>query len=515
MPLRVADITDLGVAKQVAALALAENDRLYARLEELTKQLAALRGAKAPEQLELELLRIQEQMMALQRRMFAASSEKRPRDQDKAPAAKPEPPSSPREQKKLRLEECVHEVNAGERGCATCGREMVEWEGQHEETEEVDVVRREFVLKKHTRKKYRCPCGASPKLAPGQLKLPGGGRYSLDFAIEVAVSKHCDHMPLERQVRIMRREGLDIDSSTLWEQVERLARVLGLTAEAIRQYVVQALVVHADETPWYMLKKGRQKQWLWSISCRDAAFYRIDPSRGHEVILELLEGFEGLLVVDGYQAYGTAARALGGRIRLALCWSHARRKLVEAEESYPEASEALDLIGEMFLIERDLPEWQCITDEALRAKALAQIHEVRQTRTKPLVEALAAWAKAQRALKGSRLGDAITYLNNQWDGLVVFLEDARVPLSNNAGERAMRGPVVGRKNFAGCKSVRGTEVAAVLYTLLESAKLAGVEPRDYLRAAAEAALAGQPPLLPHVYRDRLRAAQVQERTAAE
>ncbi|MDB4987225.1 MAG: hypothetical protein JWN04_2403 [Myxococcaceae bacterium] len=359
----------------------------------------------------------------------------------------------------------------------------------------------------------RCRCGSSPKLAPGPLCLPGGGRYSLDFAIEAAVAKYLDHTPLERQVRILRREGLDIDSSTLWEQAERLARLLGLTAAAIRQYVLRAMVVHADETPWYMLKKGRQKQWLWSISCLDAAFYRIDPSRGHQVIVELLDGFEGLLVVDGYQAYGTAARALGGRIRLALCWAHARRTLVEAEESYPEASEALDLIGEMFLIERDLPDWQCITDERLQAQALALIRETRQARSKPLVEALAAWAKAQRALKGSRLGEAVTYLHNQWEGLLVFLDDPRVPLSNNSAERSLRGPVVGRKNFAGCKSVRGTEVAGVLYTLLESAKLAGVEPRAYLRAAAEAALTGRPPLLPHVYREQLRAERAAVRSA--
>ncbi|MDB4988300.1 MAG: hypothetical protein JWN04_3478 [Myxococcaceae bacterium] len=344
--------------------------------------------------------------------------------------------------------------------------------------------------------------------------MPGGGSYSLDFAIEVAVAKYLDHTPLERQVRIMRREGLDIDSSTLWEQCERLARMLGLTAAAIRQYVVQAWVVHADETPWYMLKNGRQKRWMWSISRYDAAFYRIDPSRGHQVIVELLDGFEGLLVVDGYQAYGTAARALGGRIRLALCWAHARRTLVEAEESYPEASEALDLIGELFLIERDLPDWQCITDERLQAQALALIRETRQARSKPLVEALAAWAKAQQALKGSRLGDAITYLHNQWEGLVHFLEEPRVPLSNNAAERNLRGPVVGRKNFAGCKSVRGTEVAGVLYTLLESAKLAGVEPRDYLHAAAEAALTGTPPLLPHVYREQLRRERAAVRSAS-
>ena len=88
--------------------------------------------------------------------------------------------------------------------------------------------------------------------------------------------------------------------------------------------------------------------------------------------------------------------------------------------------------------------------------------------------------------------------------MLVFLDNARVPLSNNAAERCVRGPVVGRRNFAGCKSVRGTEVAAVLYALLESAKLAGVEPRAYLRAGAEAALTGEPPLLPHVYGEQLR-----------
>jgi hypothetical protein len=156
----------------------------------------------------------------------------------------------------------------------------------------------------------------------------------------------------------------------------------------------------------------------------------------------------------------------------------------------------------MLLIERDLPYWRCITDEALRTRALAQIRETRLVRTKPLVEALAAWARAQRALPGSRLSEAITYLHNQWDGLCVFLDDPRVPLSNNAAERCVRRPVVGRKNFAGCKSVRGTEVAAVLYTLLESAKLARVEPRSYLRAAAETALQGREPLLPHVHREQ-------------
>jgi len=102
--------------------------------------------------------------------------------------------------------------------------------------------------------KYRCACGAGPGTLAGPPSLPGGGRHALDFAIEVEVSKWSDHAPLQQQVRIMRREGLDVDSSTLWEQAERIARVLGPTYEAMRGHVVAGDVVHGDETPWYMLK---------------------------------------------------------------------------------------------------------------------------------------------------------------------------------------------------------------------------------------------------------------------
>lgn len=493
------------VAKQVAKLTLAENQRLYARLEALARENAELKGEGGDKQLELELLRLKEQMAALQRQLYGASSERRPRDKDgDAPSSPPEPPSGPRAQRDLPIEEHVHALGPDDRCCDTCGREMLEWQGQEEQTEEVDVVQRLFVLRRDVRKKYRCQCGAAPKRAVGPLRLPGGGRYSLNFAIEVAVGKWSDHMPLERQVRTMRREGLDVDSSTLWEQVERLARVLGQTYEAVRGFLVTQGVLHADETPWYMLKKGRQKHWVWSIGARDAVFFRVDPSRGHQVVVKMLDGFEGVLVVDGYKAYETASKALAGKVETAICWSHARRKLVEAEESYPEAGEALDLVGEMFLLERDLPDWQAITDPNLRAQALAQIRDVRQAQTRPLVEALAAWAKAQRTRKGTKLADAVEYFNAYWAGLCLFLDDPRVPMSNNAAERALRGCVVGRKNFYGSKSVRGTEVAALFYTLLESAKLCGVEPRAYLRAAAEADLRGEPPLLPHAYREQLR-----------
>lgn len=506
MPLRVEDIRDIEVAKQVAQLAIAENARLHERLSTLLQELAEARGESNSKALQQELFALQEQMASLQRKLFAASSERRPRDGGDKERKKPEPPTGPREQKKLPHVEDVHELVGDERKCGCCGLEMVLWDGQDEETEEVDVVERKFVLKKHIRKKYRCKCGASPKLAPRPPTLPGGGRYSLAFAIGVVVAKWCDHLPLERQVRMMRREGLDVDSSTLWEQAERLARVLAPTYDAIRLHIAAKNVAHADETSWKMLKKGSKAHWVWSLSCADAAYYRVKDSRGHEVIVDMLDGFSGVLVVDGYGAYKAAKKKLGSKIKLAICWSHARRTLIEAEAAYPQAGEALDLIGEMFLIERDMPDWHAITDRVLRDKALEHIRDTRRKKTKPLIEALDAWVKAQQALPESSLGKAIGYFTEYADGLRVFLDEPRVPMSNNPAERSLRGPVVGRKNHLGSKSVRGTEVAALFYSLLESAKLAGVEPHAYLTAAATAALLGDATLLPHQMRAETRRA---------
>jgi hypothetical protein len=201
-----------------------------------------------------------------------------------------------------------------------------------------------------------------PFRAPAREALRAGGCFSLAGVVQGLSS--------ESQGKV---EGIRIPCTMLWGERDRTH--VGSAASSLH-----ACVADAQIAPWYMLKKGRQKQWLWSISRSDAAYYRIDPSRGHQVVLELLEGFEGVLVVDGYSAYRAVAKALGGRVRIATCWSHARRPLIEAEQSYPEAAEALDLIGEMFLLERDLPVWQCITDEGLRARALAQIRETRDTK---------------------------------------------------------------------------------------------------------------------------------------
>jgi transposase len=174
---------------------------------------------------------------------------------------------------------------------------------------------------------------------------------------------------------------------------------------------------------------------------------------------------------------------------------------VEALDAYPECQQAIELIGELFAIERELPSWQVIKDPRLREAALRKISEVRTEQSEPITRALLKWAAEQRGLPGSKLRAAIEYMTTNWAGLTRFLSDPRVPLTNNAAERSMRGTVVGRKNHYGSKSQRGTEVAALFYSLIESAKLARVDPAKYLRAAVEAGLRDGRALLPHEFAD--------------
>jgi transposase len=172
-----------------------------------------------------------------------------------------------------------------------------------------------------------------------------GARYSPEFAIEVAVSKYADHLPLERQVRIMRREGLVVDSQTLWDQLATVAEVLRPTYEALGQYVLQAPIVGADETWWRLMERPAAKRWwVWSVTREDAVVYRILETRSQQAARDMLAGYTGIIMADGYGAYEALARA-GPGITLAHCWAHVRRKFIEAEPHYPEPCRtALELI---------------------------------------------------------------------------------------------------------------------------------------------------------------------------
>jgi transposase len=468
--------------RQAAKLLERENERLIRQVVELKQKLRAAQGNSMQQ---MDLLAELEQQLAVRNKMlFGRSSEKRASDrtaEDKAPQTG----HGPREQTELELVEREHELDVADQTCTSCGGNLEEMAGQFEESEEIDSLERQFVLVRHKRKKYRCRCGGCVETAPAPDKLIKGGRYSIDFAVSVVVAKYADHLPLERQVRIMKRQGLDVDSQTLWDQANALSNHLAPTGPALHAYVLSKLVIGADETFWRLMEGSNNKRWqTWAITTSDAVSYRIKDSRSAAAAADVLDGYAGTVLCDGYSAYESLQKR-SGKFRLAHCWAHVRRKFVEAEPLCPgPCAEVLDLIGKLYALERD-----CATDDERAG--------IRASQSRAVTKEIQAWALRQQALPLSPLGKAIAYMGGMWEGLQRFLDEPRLALDNNATERALRGVVLGRKNHYGSRSERGTEVAALMYSLIESAKLAGVEPDTYLRAAARAAVRGQTIPLPH------------------
>lgn len=485
--LHIEKIVDLEQLRQVALLLEAENARLHKRLQVLVAQLAALEGKSGSEQLQRELLKLQEQMAVLQHRMFGRSSEKSPHTTG-SKEKKPQVGHGPKAQPQLPVVELRHELDEADQVCTLCGNALKPLGEQTEDSEEISVVQRRFVLVKNKRVKYRCGCClAGVETAPGPLKLLAGGRYSVEFAVEIALQKYCYHLPLERQVRMMLHEGLMVDSQTLWDQLNALERILNPAYVLTHAHLLSAQVLHADETRWMLLQKGGSKQWhAWALSTEEAVYYHIDPSRGAAVPIELLKGFKGVVMADGYVSYQTLAAACPDVV-LVHCMAHVRRKYVEALPAYPQCQVAVDLIKELYEVERGLPSLRGLVGAELD-RALKVRLETRKKESAPRMEKLHAWAREQCVLPGSLMDKAVSYMLSLWPGLVRFVDDARIPLDNNLVERDLRGMVVGRKNHYGSKSLRGTQVAATFYTLVETASRHGVDPRAYLLAAARHAL---------------------------
>jgi len=480
-------IQDPDTLRTFAQLLQKENDRLHRRMQDLIREIAALRGQSEAGRLQEELEGLREQLAKMQRKLFAESSERRP--QSTEPTAEPvRRGHGPKEQPRLPVIEQVHELDSEKRCCPACAGELTPMGGQFEDSEEVTVVERRFVLVTHRRAKYRCRCNGAVVTAPGPDKLIPGGRYSVEFAVEVAAGKYLDHLPLERQSRQMAREGLAVDTQTLWNQIEALARHLQPTYEALRGKILASDVLHADETWWRLMEgKGSKRWWSWSISNEEAAHYRIAPQRSTQAAREVLGEYRGTVMADGYGVYESLSRA-GPGFRLANCWSHARRNFVEIEANYPrECGEVLSLIGELYGVERLAPRLAGLQG-AEREEALRERARLRVEHSRPIVERIWQWASSQTGTPESGLRKAIMYLLERRAGLTRFLDDPRVPLDNNAAERVLRGMVLGRKNHYGSRSLRGTQVAALFYSLLETAKLCGVEPKAYLRAAAVTAI---------------------------
>ena len=495
---------DPEVLHKVIELLQNHNRALTAKLQELLKELAKAKGDSTFQQLRLAAL--ERQLAKLTKQVFGPSADTRPageepsgdkasgddksQDDDKKKKRHGHGPTKQPELPSLVIE---HGLEEPDKVCPKCGGCLDEMAGQCEEYDEIDVVPLSFVLKHHKRKKYACHCGSCIETALGPDRLCPGGRYSVDFAIYVALDKYCDHLPLERQVRRMAREGLVVTSQTLWDQIEQLTWVVESAMPRLRTYILGHAVVGADETTWELFDKkpGQGKSWyVWVLRVDTAVYYAIRGSRSALTAEALIGTFVGVLMCDGYKAY-ISLSVKYARVVLAHCWAHVRREFVEIEKTSPVlCGKVVDLIDKLYTVERQCPKGP-EGDETRR--------RLRNLESRPIVDEIVEWffGAVPKCLPESGLHKALGYMVNMWPGLVLFLDDPQIPLDNNGTERAVRGPVVGRKNHYGSHSLRGTEVAATLYSLVESAKLNHLDPRLYLRVAVRAGLRHETVPLPH------------------
>jgi transposase len=351
-------------------------------------------------------------------------------------------------------------------------------------SERLDVVPAQLRVEVTIRPKYACrACTDGVTQAPAPARLIEGGLPTEALLAHVIVAKYADHCPLYRQAQIYARQGVDLDRSTLADWVGRAAWYLKPLRDRLLDHLKSSSKLYADETTAPVLDPGRGrtktgKFWTyarddrpWNGPSPPAVVYIYAPDRKAERPQAHLDGFTGILQVDGYSGYRPLAAT--GQVQLAFCWSHVRRRFYEIAKtgSAPIATEALARISQLYAVEAGI---RGQTAEARRA--------ARQHTSRPLIDSLRPWLEQQgaRVSQKSAIAEAIRYALTRWDGLSLFLDDGRIELDSNAVERAIRPITLNRKNALFAGSDAGGENWGVIASLIETAKLNAVDPQAYL-----------------------------------
>ena len=374
------------------------------------------------------------------------------------------------------LKEEIIEHKIDESNCPGCGGDkFFPMNNCFEESNEFEVIERQYIIKRHKRQKYSCKCCNKIITAEGGVKLTSGGEYSIQLATQVSCDKFEDHLPLERQRKQMKRAGINVDVKTLYGQTEHLYNLLFPLNELIRQDVLSGNWVHIDESPIDFYNPSKSKGYIWSMSNPRGAYYQFEPTRSGSVAKEMIKGYErGCVVSDGYSGYNFLDSDEKYKdISHAFCWAHVRRKFFEAMAHDERAELAVDFIDKLYEVEH-------MADE------VHQLKEIRLDNSIPIVKEIDQWIESMdgKYLDSSSMGKAINYYINRKPGLHLFLYDEAIPIDNNMAERKQRCPVMGRKNFNSFKSINGADVGAFFYSLVESCKSNGLNPRSFINEMA-------------------------------
>ena len=367
-------------------------------------------------------------------------------------------------------------------------------------TERLDIVPAQLRVVVTIRPKYACRrCEEGVTQAPAPAHLVEGGLPTEGLLAHVLVSKFADHLPLYRQSLILARSGIDLHRSTLAEWVGKASFHLGPVFDRLKAELKTSSVLGLDETTVRVLDPGRGKtktgyMWTmardgrsWSGADPPGVVYEYAPGRGGKHGETLLEGFQGTVQVDGYSGHNRLARPdrAGGALTLVACWTHARRGLKEVFDSNgsPIAEAGLKRIAQLYKIEN-----------RIRGEDPATRQFVRWTESAPLVNAFGVWLDEQRSRvsPGSRLGEKLAYVANQWDGLLVFLHDGRVEMDTNFVENRIRPVKLTAKNALFAGHDEGARAWGRIASLIETCKMNGVEPHAWLKSTLEKIASGHP-----------------------
>jgi transposase len=378
----------------------------------------------------------------------------------------------------------THKVLPKQEACPDCGGALKPL--GEDVSEMLEYVPEHFKVIRQVRPKLACACCDRIVQAEAASRPIERGMAGPGLLAHVLVSKYCDHLPLYRQSEIYARDGVELDRSTMAEWVGGCSRLLEPLVEALRRHVMSATKLHADDTPVPVLapgngqtKTGRLWTYVrddrpWGDQTPPAVWFAYTPDRKGEHPKAHLSGFTGTLQADGYAGYDAVYE--GGRVKEAACMAHVRRPFYDLYEAHKSAvaKEALERIAALYAIE-----------EEIRGRSAEERREVRNERSRPLLESLKQWFEETLG-KLSRKSDttkAIRYALGRWDELMRFCDDGHLEIDNNAAERSLRAVVLGRKNFLFCGSDAGGERAAAIYGLIGTAKLNGLNPEAYLREA--------------------------------
>lgn len=387
--------------------------------------------------------------------------------------------------KNLEVREVVCELHDNDKDCPYCNTDLVPI-GKEQVRQEIEFIPAKVKIVNYIRYAYECPSCKKEDIAviikaPTPSPLMKHSLASPSSVAHVMYQKYVNAMPLYRQEKDWEQHGIKLSRATLANWVIRCSHdwLMPITA-ALRLELLKREILHADETTLQVLnepgKKAQTKSYMWLYRTGNDGkppiiLYDYKPSRGGQNAADYLEGFKGYLHTDGYSGY---EKVKG--IKRCGCWAHTRRYFVEAIPATPSKDGKLsngeigrDYCNKLFEIERQLAD----LTPTERKKARLELE-------KPVLEAFWSWINSLQPLKGSRLGKAVTYANNQKKYLETYLLDGRCSLSNNLAENSIRPFTVGRKNWEFSASTKGADASATVYSLVETAKANGLNIYSYL-----------------------------------